>query len=64
MRRFRTRIFEENGRWFFRWDNVDVQTVCRVTPPLASREEAESRKQDFMDAEQRKNGMVSFESDG
>lgn len=63
MRRFRVRTFEENGSWFFRWDNLDVPTACYVTPPLASRQEAESMKNTFIEAERKKNGSTSFESD-
>jgi len=63
MRRFRTRIFEQNGSCFLRWDNLDVPTVCYVTPPLASKQEAESRRNAFMEAELKKNGLTSFESD-
>jgi hypothetical protein len=56
-------VFEQNGSWFFRWDNIDVPTVCYVTSPLESKEQAESEKQLFMESEKQKTGMVSFESD-
>lgn len=59
---FKVRIFEENGKWFFRWDNVDVPTVCRVTGPLDSREEAESEKKQFIEAEKKKRPWAVFES--
>jgi hypothetical protein len=63
VRRFKIRVFEQGGAWFFRWDNIDVPTVCYVTPPLASKEQAESKKDAFMEAEKQKNGMVAFESE-
>ncbi len=60
MRRFRTRIFEIDGNWFFRWDNIDVPTVCYVTPPLASKEQAESKMHEFVETERKKNGIAIF----
>ena len=60
MRRFRTRIFEISGNWFFRWDNIDVPTVCDVTPPLVSKEEAESQMHEFIETEREKNGITIF----
>jgi hypothetical protein len=59
---FRTRVFEEGGSWFFRWDNVAVPTVRGITNPLRTKEEAESERQRFMDAEKRKRPWVAFES--
>jgi len=51
---FKVRVFEERGSWFFRWDNVDVPTVCKVSAPLNSKEEAEAERQRFMEAEKKK----------
>jgi hypothetical protein len=61
MRKFRLRIFEANGKWFFRWDNVDVPTKCRLTMPLPSKALAESRMHDFIDAERAKRPWTIFE---
>ena len=61
MTTFRTRVFEENGRWFFRWDNVHVPTVCGVTMRLASKENAESEMRYFMETERKKRPSVTFE---
>jgi len=64
MRAFRLRIFEENGRWFFRWDNVNVPTACGLTLPLATRQEAESEMQGFVKTETPNHPWTVFESDG
>lgn len=61
MAKFRTRVFEQGGSWFFRWDNIDVPTVCGVTPPLGSREEADAERRRFEDYEKRKRPWVLFE---
>ena len=60
---FRIRVFEENGSWFFRWDNVAVPTVCSVTPPLRTREEADSEKKRFIESEREKTRGATFELD-
>jgi hypothetical protein len=57
---FRTRVFEENGSWFFRWDNV-LSGTCSVTPPLATKEDAESGRQGFIDVEKKKRPWLVFE---
>jgi hypothetical protein len=62
MTTFRTRVFEEKGNWYFRWDNVAVPTVCGVTKPLKTKEDAESEKQQFVEAEKKKRSWVVFES--
>ena len=62
MRTFRVRIFENNGNWFFRWDNVHVPTVCGVTMPLRTKQEAESQKKDFIEAERIRHPWTVFES--
>lgn len=62
MRTFRVRIFEDHGKWFFRWDNVDVPTVCGITTPLSSRQDAESQMQAFIEAERSKHPWTAFES--
>ncbi len=54
MRKFKLRVFEVNGKWFFRWDNSHVPAVCGLTLPLATRRDAESEMQDFVAAEKRK----------
>ncbi len=61
MRKFKLRIFVENGNWFFRWDNIDFPTACGVTPPLRSRHAAEFRMQQFAAAELRKFPWTVFE---
>jgi hypothetical protein len=61
MATFRMRVFEEKGAWFFRWDNVHVPTVCRITVPLATKEEAESEMRHFMETERKKRPWVTFE---
>jgi hypothetical protein len=61
MRRFKLRIFEANGKWFFRWDNVDVPTRCGVTMPLRSKAHAESRMHDFVNTEESKRPWTIFE---
>jgi hypothetical protein len=43
-------------------DNVDVPTVCGLTPPLGSREEAEQERRRFEEAERTKRPWVVFES--
>jgi hypothetical protein len=58
----KTRVFEENGNWFFRWDNVDVPTMCGVTNPLKTKEATETERQRFMEAKQKKRPLVVFES--
>jgi hypothetical protein len=60
---FKVRVFEQDGSWFFRWDNVNVSTVCKVSAPLKSKDEAEVEKQRFMDAEKKKRPWVVFESE-
>jgi len=60
MTTFKIRVFEEGGRWFFRWDNVAVPTACGVTKPLETKEEAESERQCFMEAEKKKRSWVAF----
>ena len=63
MTTFNIRVFEEKGNWFFRWDNIAVPTACRITGPLTSKEEAESEKQRFIEAEKKKRPWVVFESE-
>jgi hypothetical protein len=58
----RVRIFEEGGSWFFGWDNVYVPTVCGVTKPLKTKEEAESERERFIAAEKKKRSWVVIES--
>ena len=58
----KTKVFQEGGSWFFRWDNVDVPTVCGVTMPLKTKEEAESEKERFIEAERKKRPWVVIES--
>jgi hypothetical protein len=61
--RFRLRVFQENGNWFFRWDNLDVPTMRGLTGPLQTRNEAESARHKFTSAETKKRPWVTFESE-
>jgi hypothetical protein len=61
MTTFKVRVFDEGGSWFFRWDNVAVPTACGVTKPLKTKEEAESERRRFMEAEKKKRSLVAFE---
>jgi hypothetical protein len=36
------------------------QTVCYVTPPLVSKEEAELKMHEFIETESGKNGITTF----
>jgi hypothetical protein len=63
MTTFRVRVFEQNGNWFFRWDNVAVPTACGITSPLASREDSESERQTWMETEKKKRPWAVFELD-
>ena len=58
---FKVRVLEKNGSWFFRWDNVDVSTVRRLSEPLKTEEEPEAKRQRFMEAEKKKRPWVVFE---
>jgi hypothetical protein len=60
--RFRISVFNERGSWFFRWDNVDVPTVCSVAGPFGTKEEAESEQSRFVEDEKSKRPLVFFES--
>ncbi len=62
MTTFRTRVFEEKRNWYFRWNNVAVPTACGVTQPLKAKEDAESERQKFVEAEKKKRPWVVFES--
>jgi hypothetical protein len=62
MARFRTRVFQENGNWFFRWDNITHPTACGIVGPLATRDAAELEKRRFIEAETEKRGcFVAFQ---
>jgi len=61
---FRTRVFENNGNWFFRWDNIAVPRACGLSEPLKTRSEAERERQQFVDAEKRRRPYLAlFESE-
>lgn len=60
---FKTRVFQDKGSWFFRWDNVHVATACRVIEPLGTREDAESEKERFVETERQKRPWVVFETE-
>lgn len=64
MRKFRVRIVEAKGKWFFRWDNVHVPTACGVSMPLCAKRDAESQMQQFMETERSKYPWTVFEPDG
>lgn len=63
MRNFKVKIFAIKGKWFFRWDNVHVPTVCGLTLPLATQQDAESAMRNFVTTEKRRHWWTVFESD-
>ena len=63
MAAFRVRVFEENGQWFFRWDNMQAASACGVSSPMSTREAAESERQLFMENERKKRPWVMFETE-
>jgi hypothetical protein len=63
MRTLRVRVLSENGKWFFRWDNVHVPTACDIKGPYDRKEDAEAERQRFVDSEREKPFGTVFEWD-
>jgi hypothetical protein len=59
---YRLSVFEQNGNWFFKWSNAANPKVCGGSGPLKSKEEAESAKEEFIEAEKKKRPWAVCES--
>ena len=61
MRRFKVAVFEENGRWFFRWWNMGAPTAQGLEGPFNQEKAARDAEQRFMDEEKEKFWWTTFE---
>lgn len=66
MTTFKTAVFESDGSWWFRWWNVSLDPAAplarNLVGPCKDQQEAEAKKQEFVEAEEKKRPWVVFES--
>jgi hypothetical protein len=68
MRTFKLAVYQDsNGYWCFRWWNVNpsdpgATPFCQGLVPCRSKQEAETEKQEFIEAEKQRHPWTVFES--
>ncbi len=54
MARFKTSVYERDGRWWFRWWNADVISAQGLVGPCNNKGDAETEMLQFVEAEKKK----------